>query len=101
MNSITFTFGFCHAHCLPTQTKSPEPPKDPPYNTLPKLGITLISHATLRVAARYPGAECYIITMIAMAAAVDKSTPVAKLVPLEYYNYLSAFLETEAHALPP
>ena len=89
MNSVTFTCGFCHAHCLPTRTKSPPsdaPQNTPPENTSPKLGIALISRAALRVAVRRPGAECYVIAMMAMAAATDKSNPAAKLVLPEYHD---------------
>ena len=98
MNSVTFTSGFCHAHCLPTRTKTP--PENIP-ETLPKFGIALISHAALRVAVRRPSAECYIIAMMAIVAPIDKTSPVAKLVPPEYHDYLSTFSETEAYALPP
>ena len=106
INLVTFTSGFCHAHCLPTCTKTPALLQNPSpekalSDTPPKLGITLISHAALRVAVRCLGAECYVITMIAMAAAIDKSTSTAKLVPPEYYDYLSVFSEIEARTLPP
>src|SRR5258705_13799730 len=60
MNSVTFTSGFCHAHCLPTRTKTVEAttPKKP-------LGISLISRAALRVAIRQPNAECFVICLMA------------------------------------
>ena len=109
INSVTFTSGFCHAHCLPTRTKTPDLPQNPPpekaSKPLPKLGIALIARTALRVAVCRPGAECYVIAMMALAAATDKpgleTELVAKLVPLEYHDYLSVFSKSAAHALPP
>ena len=100
MNSATFTSGFCHAHCLPTRTKTP--PQITP-ETLWKLGIALISHAALRVAVRRPDAECFIVAMMTLAAGITdpEIELAAKLVPPEYHDYLSVFSETEACALPP
>ena len=109
MNSVTFTSGFCHAHYLPTYTKIPDLPQNLPPEKAPEasliLGITLISHAALRVAVHRLGAECYVITMMAFPVATDKPSLetelVAKLVPSEYHDYLSVFSESEAYALPP
>ena len=100
MNSATFTSGFCHAHCLPTRTKTP--PEITP-ETPRKLGIALISRAALRVAVCRPDIECFIVAK--MTLAVGKTDPgielAAKLVPPEYHDYLLVFSETEACTLPP
>ena len=103
MNSVTFTSGFCHTHCLPTR------PETPPETSPKSLGIALISRAALRVAIRRPGAECLVIAMMATDPPTiplsDKTNPeielAAKLVPPEYHDYLSVLSETEARALPP
>ena len=105
MNLVIFTSRFSHTYCLPTRTKETlqnSLPENTP-ETSPKLGITLISHAALRVAVCYPGVECFIIVMMTLAA--RKTDPeielTAKLVPPEDYDYLMVFSETEACALPP
>ena len=65
--------------------------------------MALTSHAALRVAVRHLGAKCFIIAMMTLAA--GKTDPeiklTAKLVPQEYYDYLTVFSEIEACAFPP
>ena len=76
--------------------------------------IALISRAALRIAIARPGAECFVIAIIApendsSGTASDyrpeQESGLAKLstrlVPPEYHDYLSIFLEEEAKALRP
>ena len=97
MNTVTFTSGFCHAHCLSTRTKTP------PQSPTP-LGISMISRAALRVAIRQPGAECFVICLMTNEGKVELKTTelelATKLMPTEYHEYLSVFSEEEARTLP-
>jgi len=97
MNSVNFSSGFCHAHCLPT--------RDPPQEPKKPLGISMISRAALRVAIRQPGAECFVICLMARDGKVELKTTglelATQLIPQEYHEYLSVFSEEEARALPP
>ena len=97
MNSVNFSSGFCHAHCLPT--------RDPPQESKKPLGISMISRAALRVAILQPGAECFVIYLMARDGKVELKTTgldlATQLIPQEYHEYLSVFSEEEARALPP
>src|SRR5258706_12406638 len=97
MNCVNFSSGFCHAHCLPTRDLLQEPKKP--------LGISMISQAALRVAIRQPGAECFVICLMARDGKVELKPMglelATQLIPQEYHKYLSVFSEEEARALPP
>jgi hypothetical protein len=94
-NTCAFHSGYCQSHCLPVRPK-PSPPE-------PKLDrITLISRAALRIAIARPGAECFVIAIIAPESDSSKLAELsAQLVPPEYHDFLSIFSEEEAKALPP
>ena len=108
-NTCVFHSRYCQSHCLPIWPKpNPSPPEPKPDR------IALISRAALRIAIARPGAECFMITII--ASENDSSETAsdcrsrqeseltelsAQLVPPEYHDYLSIFSEEEAKALPP
>ena len=102
MNSVNFSSGFCHAHCLLTWELplggSYEEPKKP-------LSISMISRAACRVAVRQPGAKCYVTCIMTRDSKVEPKTMglelASQLVPKEYHEFLSVFSEEEACALPP
>ena len=86
-NSITFTSGYCHTHCLPTWIKTTD-------STTPKkpLGISLISRATLRVAIRQPNAKFLVICLMPNGDIKTTELNLAtQLVPPEYHDYLLVF----------
>ena len=99
MNSVNFSSRFCHTHYLPTH----EAPL-PKGNQKP-LSISIISRATLRVAIRQPGAECFIICLMSnKEGKVEVKTTELEIatqwVPSEYDEYLSILSEEEAGTLP-
>ena len=66
-NTCAFYSGYCQSHCLPVR------PKPSPLE--PKLDrITLISRAALRIAIARPGAECFVIIIIALESNSSKLT---------------------------
>ena len=108
-NPCVFHSGYCQSYCLPIQPKPIPPPLEPKPDR-----ITLISRVALRIAIARPGAECFVITIIAPENDSSGTTPdchpgqelglaelSAQLVPPEYYDSLLIFSEKEAKALPP
>jgi len=102
-NTIAFSSGYCHAHCLPRRP----PPVTPLSN---KFHISLISRAVLRVALKDPD-SCFCIMALYNSPDNAPSKPVTNvskgddlaknLVPQEYHDYLVLFSEKEARILPP
>jgi len=97
-NTIAFSSGYCHAHCLPTRP----PPVTPLSN---KFHISLISRAALRVALKDPDSRFCIMALYNSpddapskpVTSVSKSDDLAKnLVLQEYHDYLVLFSEKEA-----
>ena len=108
-NTCVFHSGYCQSHCLPIRPKPNPPPLEPKPDR-----IALISRAALRIAIARPGAECFVIAIIAPEIDSSGTAPdcrprresglaelSAQLVPPEYHNYLSIFSEEEAKALLP
>ena len=108
-NTCVFHSGYCQSHCLLIRLKSnPLPPE-------PKLArIALISRVAFSIAITRPGAECFVIVIIAPENNSPRTAPnycpgqesgltelCTQLVPPEYYDYLSIFSEEEAKDLPP
>jgi len=105
-NTIAFSSGYCHAHCLPVG----HPPAKVTGN---KFQLSLISRAALRVALKYPESQFCIMTLyhtpeerithVSPHTCVTKEEhdPAKKLVPPEYHDYLILFSENEARILPP
>ena len=95
-NTCIFHSRYCQSHCLPIRPKPNPPPPDP------KLGrIALISRVALRIVIARPGAECFVIAIIAPEDDPSRTAPncrpgresgltelSAQLVLPEYYDYL-------------
>jgi len=102
-NTIVFSSGYYHAHCLPTRP----PPVTPLTN---KFYISLISRAALRVALKDPD-SCFCIIALyntpdnapaTLVTSVSKGDDLGKkLVPQDYHDYLVLFSAKEARILPP
>ena len=86
-------------------------PNPPPPEPKPNR-IALISRAALRIAIVRPGTECFVIAIIALendsSGTASDCCPgresglaelSAQLVPPEYHDYLSIFLQEEAKAV--
>jgi len=103
MNTIAFSSGYCHAHCLPTRPS-------PVTSLTNKFHISLISQAALRVALKDPD-SCFCIMALYNSPDYAPTTPVTsvskgddltkELVLQDYYDYLVLFSEKEARILPP
>jgi len=101
-NTIAFSSGYCHAHCLPVR-----PPAKVTGN---KFQISLISQAALCVALKDPDSRfCIMVlyytpdekgTHVPPHMRVAEDDPAKKLVPPEYHDYLALFSEKEARILP-
>ena len=92
---VSFTSGYCQAHCLPTRQEIPTP--------APIHRIAMISRAAFRLAAREPKSQLCIAAIYADPDSEDEPAqePAQKLVPEEYHEFLPLFSEREARALPP
>ena len=86
-NTISFSSGFCQAHCMPKRTGLTKDNR-----------IAVVSRTTFQHLAKSPGTVPYLLA--AIPEIVDPSSP-RDLVPDQYHDLLPLFTKKEADKLPP
>ena len=97
-NTVTFGFGYCQAHCLPT--RAPQPTN----TVVTTCKIAMISRAAFQITSQQEDSQIFLLAMSTIQEDVDPakhSEYPANLVPEQYHNFLPLFTKKGADKLPP
>lgn len=96
-NAVTFAFGYCQAHCLPTRIPQLDYTKATPYK------ITIILRAAFRLPTQEEYSQVFLLPMTTIEEPADlikHADYPANLVLPEYHAYLPLFTKKGADKLP-
>ena len=104
-NIVTFSSGFCQAHCLPV--RKIEPTKGTTSRPT-QHRIALVSATGFHAAARQKGSQFFVATVRTINKLLDDTLDpevelnnLRKIVPPEFHEFLPLFTKREADKLPP